>query len=311
MARKSFANGFQFVNGKSLNEQISDVLASRKSSEEKYTDLLLLGLRDKEVQDFLHTSMKVRLPRQYRYYTFGVEIECFNAPRPLLVNSVTNKGVGIFSYMGCYSGCHADNHKSFKIVSDGSIDGRDSNEVVSPVLKSTNGMSSLKKVCEALNEIGAKVNRSCGLHVHIGAEGLTDEQYANVFKNYYYMTLLIETFLAPSRRGGCHWCNRLPSAIISCNSRSEVLDACHNDRYHVVNPCAYARHKTIEFRQHQGSTDFEKIKNWVHFCAKLVEWSKANVLDHVITSVGEIPFLSESEKRFFKGRQAHFARVAA
>lgn len=305
-------SGFQFANSKkSLNEQISEVLLSHKSREEKYTDLLLLGLRDKEVQEFLHTSMKVRKPRTVRYYTFGVEIECINAPRPQLISSVSSKGVGIFSYIGSYCGCHEDNSKQFKIVSDGSLFGQDNNEVVSPVLKSTNGMKSLKKVCESLSEIGATVNRSCGLHVHIGAADLTEEQYCNVFKNYYFLTNIIESFLAPSRRGGCHWCYHLPSSVLNCNTRREVLDACNNDRYFVVNPCAYMRHKTIEFRQHQGSTDFTKIKNWVHFCAKLVEWSKNNVLEEWVASVDEIPFLTASEKNYFKARQAHFGAQAA
>ena len=62
------------------------------------------------------------------------------------------------------------------------------------------------------------------------------------------------------------------------------------------------RHGTIEFRQHQGTTDFEKISNWVRFCAKLVQWSKENVLSNDALSIDNIPFITESEKAFFKSR---------
>jgi hypothetical protein len=33
------------------------------------------------------------------------------------------------------------------------------------------------------------------------------------------------------------------------------------------------RHKTIEFRHHSGSIEFEKIKNWIYFLHHLVEFS--------------------------------------
>lgn len=305
MARSKFSNGFQFSNGKSLNEQVAGVLNSRKSRDEKYTDLLMLGLRDKEVQAFLNTSVKVRQPRLFSRYTFGVEIECYNADRRALVECIRGKGVNIQAE--CYN--HTDNRNHFKVVDDGSLSGNNSNEVVSPVLSSSDGMGRLKKVCEGLNEVGAKVNRSCGLHVHIGAADLTEEQYCNVFKNYYRLQGVIDSFLAPSRRDA-FYAQHLDGRIMGCTTRLHVRMTFRN-RYWVVNPCAYDRHKTIEFRQHQGSTDFKKIQNWVHFCAKLVEWSKTNVLTNAVTSVDEIPFLTASEKAFFKARQTHFVAQAA
>ena len=76
----------------------------------------------------------------------------------------------------------------------------------------------------------------------------------------------------------------------------------NGNRYFKVNACSYSRHRTIEFRQHQGSTDFEKISNWVNFCAKLVAWSKKNVLSSEASSIDEIPFLTAKEKSFFKSR---------
>ena len=44
-------------------------------------------------------------------------------------------------------------------------------------------------------------------------------------------------------------------------------------------------HKTIEFRQHQGSTNFTKISHWVKFLGKLVEWSRSNRLTERIDRI--------------------------
>ena len=46
-------------------------------------------------------------------------------------------------------------------------------EVVSPVLKGADGLRQLKTVCDWLNSVGAKVNRSTGFHVHVSGEGQT------------------------------------------------------------------------------------------------------------------------------------------
>lgn len=298
-----------FANKGNLNEEIAKVKASRKSLAEKVTDLVKLGLLEQEAQILLRTTAKATKAAPSGYYTFGVEIECYNAPRPTLMAAVRNRGLEIFEQT-YNSEAHTDHRRRFKVISDGSLSGANTNEIVTPVLTSANGMGKLKKVCEALAEIGAGVNRSCGLHCHIGAADLTDKQYCNVFKNYYYMQDVIDTVLAPSRRGSAQWCHYLPSSVKRCFTRDYLQAACHHDRYFVVNPMSYDRHKTIEFRQHQGSTNFVKIQHWVHFCAKLVEWSKTNVLEAPIASIDEIAFLTKTEKTYFKGRAAAFTGPA-
>ena len=75
------------------------------------------------------------------------------------------------------------------------------------------------------------------------------------------------------------------------------------DRYYKVNACAYDRHRTIEFRQHQGSTDYEKISHWVKFLAALVEYSYKHDCP-TCTTIEEIPFISNEEKQYFTRRRA-------
>ena len=282
---------------KTLNEEIQEIKKMKGSKAAKKEAFIKLGLRKYEIELLLS-----ELPKQVREvhkFTFGVEIECLVAASLMRESATRNKMP--FQYEG-YN--HTDNNHYYKFVSDSSIRGENPIECVSPVLTGREGMKSLENCCKALNEAGAQVNRSTGLHVHIGAQNLSDEAYVNVFKNYQKLERVIDTFMANSRRANnSQWCRTFQGKDFSwCTTKSDIYDEMNGNRYFKVNACSYARHQTIEFRQHQGSTDFEKISNWVNFCAKLVAWSKKNVLSSEVASIDEIPFLTKKEKSFFKSR---------
>lgn len=234
--------------------------------------------------------------------TFGVEIECIVA-RASIMDSATVNGVTIaYEHYN-----HIDNNSYYKFVTDASIrsdegDRDNGIECVSPILSyDGEGLESLRRVCKALNEAGAKVNKSTGLHVHIGAKDLTGDQIVNVYKNYQRLESLIDSFMAPSRRDNGYARSISRFDFNSCHSATDV-DRIMGSRYYKVNPEAYLRHHTIEFRQHQGSTNYAKISKWVSFCAKLVAWSKTNVLESQVTDIRQVPFLTSTEKAFFAKR---------
>lgn len=282
---------------KSLNEEIQDIKTGKGSKTSKKEALIKLGLRKHEI-DIILSDLPKQVTERFKF-TFGVEIECLVASS--VMRECATRNAMPFQYEG-YN--HTDNNHYYKFVSDSSIRGENPIECVSPVLTGKVGMKSLENCCKALNEAGAQVNRSTGLHVHIGAQNLSDEVYVNVFKNYQKLERVIDTFMANSRRANnSQWCRTLQCKDFSwCTTKSDIYDEMNGNRYFKVNACSYARHQTIEFRQHQGSTDFEKISNWVNFCAKLVAWSKKNVLSSEVTSIDEIPFLTKKEKSFFKSR---------
>ena len=305
-----YNNGFENGSKKSLNEQVKDIVSSRASRQDKINALVKLGIRENEIQFIMPVYGRVKAtPKAKAFkFTFGVEIECVMS-RIRFENVASQTGVP-YNYEH-YN--HTDNKEYFKFTTDSSIS-RSSNregdpiECVSPILDGTKkGFDKLQLCCKSLNEAGAYVNRSTGLHVHIGARGLTGQQYVNVFKNYQKLEAVIDTFMAESRRN-CHWCATLRGYDFSnCYSQRDVYREMNGDRYHKVNPVSYGAHGTIEFRQHQGSTDFKKIKAWVNFCAKLVAYSMDNVLSESITNVDAIPFLTDTEKSFFKTRQQQLA----
>lgn len=232
--------------------------------------------------------------------TFGVEIECL-VPRQRLIDEASQFGRTILSQG--YN--HEDRRDYFKIVRDSSVMGEDPNEVVSPILKGVEGFSHLEDVCCALNRAGAKVNKTCGLHVHISSEHLTEADQMNVYRLYAKAEKVIDTFMPKSRRGSENCYCRSIARYVN-KSKSEVLQM---GRYHKVNLTALLTHNTIEFRQHSGSVEYEKISMWVKFCLLLVEYVKHyNIdIDRVqINSIDDMFWLTSDVKEFYKARKAHF-----
>lgn len=286
---------------KTLNEQVNDIKVANTSKASKKAALAKLGITPYEISIIL-ADVEGKVSGRF---TFGVEMECF--VNRGAIRTAAERTRMAYEYEG-YN--HRDGHSYFKFTTDGSVRGMaDPIECVSPVLAGNDGKKMLKNACKTLNTANAKVNQTCGLHVHIGAAKLTEKQYCNVFVNYMYLEAVIDTFMARSRRN-----NEYASSVQDHKYNIEraltienMQNALHNCRYHKINPMSYNRHKTIEFRQHSGTTNYDKIINWVNFCGKLVIWSKKNRLTAPVASIDEIPFLGEDEKAFFKARANQFA----
>lgn len=285
---------------KSLNEQINDVMTMNVSNSVKRNELIKLGLDATEVYLLLNTKAWQGSGFDFSKLTFGIEIEAYNFTRANLIDNSTRKGLSVRSEG--YN--HTDNQHYFKIVSDGSLEGVNSNEVVSPILQGNDGLNSLKRLCEALNEIDAKVNRSCGLHVHIGAANMTDAHYIRIIRNYQKIEAIIDSFMPLSRRANNNgFCRSLQGFDFSrCTTKRDVYDLM-NSRYYKINGHAYFRHQTIEFRQHSGTTDYTKISMWIQFLAALVKYSEKNEITSC-NSIDEIPFLNAEQKAYFNNRRA-------
>lgn len=287
---------------KTLIDEINDIKNANNSKAAKKAALAKLGITPYEIDILLEGVECATRGR----FTFGVEIECF-VNRGAIRTAAERTGMA-YEYEG-YN--HRDGHDYFKFVTDGSVRGMaDPIECVSPVLSGVDGKRALKTACTTLNTAGANVNQTCGLHVHVGAAKLTAKQYCNVFVNYAYLEAVIDTFMAPSRRAdNAYYAATLQDHIYDLNYATSIegVRRALGSRYHKVNAESYARHKTIEFRQHAGTTNFDKIINWVSFCGKLVIWSKTHRLTAPVTSIDEIPFLNADEKAFFKARANQLA----
>lgn len=161
--------------------------------------------------------------------------------------------------------------------------GSHSAEIVSPILTYGNASDwqQLTKVIDALDDAGARVNRRCGFHVHVDVRDLSMKQLADVVNTYLNISWLFDQLLDRSRRNNfnCrHLTNEQRQELNDMLVRQGVTPEGDSFRYTSINVSAYLRQGTIEFRQHQGTLDFEKMKNWIHLCVGMVQAAGENRL---------------------------------
>ena len=202
---------------------------------------------------------------------FGVEIECI-MDIAAFIAACARKGVRVMQRGYTHI---TPTPTTWMLTPDGSLmysggrPGFRTIECVSPILQGAAGMQALKSVCEALAETNAMVNKTCGLHVHHDAVMFTANQAKDLAWTYVRATPIIDKLVAPSRRAAVNptFCRPLTASDVThyFEPATSVGGMVGINRYKTLNFAAYARHKTVEFRQHQGSVDFNKIAAWVKF----------------------------------------------
>ncbi len=204
----------------------------------------------------------------------GVEIECVVNMNKCVVDEAGFSSLGIMDKIGQF--LRAQGCTYFDVKSDGSlrvlnqIDGGEKWQPVEITLLCRIGnFTALDKVCAALALLGAKVDRHCGLHVHIDARelltGSDSTSHAAVEARAARLGNILPLMLAmnhPKRRTNTH-CRP------EVNGWSTSIRG--NPRYSAVNVLAFDRHRTVEVRLHSGTTNVDKIKHWC-----LLLWSAWN-----------------------------------
>lgn len=144
-------------------------------------------------------------------------------------------------------------------------------EFVSPVLQGDEGLNAVANLCAYGRDNDWTVDSSCGYHVHIDCSNLNDAQLAAVAVGYAATADVWARFVSKKRAGNTY-CDRLPYTAEDIRGRGfrYVLDMTQ-DRYHWLNWQAYSRHQTVEIRLHSGTTNYEKIANWVKIHTRFVD----------------------------------------
>lgn len=198
--------------------------------------------------------------------TYGIEIETMVPNKQELARKLSQAGVpnNIEGYN------HNDSTVNWKLTTDSSIDACEryvSVEIVSPILRGEEGLDQIRKVCRVLAEVNAKVNKSCGMHVHHDARDFGRREFINLLENYRVNESNWDAIVSASRRGNNNdYCRSLGDVAID---RPDFFAT----RYMKLNYKAYLRHGTIEFRQHQGTVEAIKIINWIKLTQSFLEYS--------------------------------------
>jgi len=254
--------------------------------------------------------------------TFGVEIECDMAGN---TGSIIPKECGI--------------------VEDGSVDGDDPYELVTPPLGGKAGEEWLHKLSGSLTSNGVQINKSCGLHVHLIAEDFKDKyvKLRNLVLFYNVIEPVIFSMVPYSRRFN-NYCRRIKQVIdiekvkgvysleafekafygigdkreIERTKRGKYCDK----RYAFLNiHNLFFSGKTVEIRNHSGTTQSGKIIPWINLHALILDYiasAKTVEINRVIKKMNnknllektdmllEIIGINEKHASYLKSRQAKF-----
>lgn len=206
---------------------------------------------------------------------FGVELEMVGISRAQAVRALRLVGITVQD-----EGYNHTTRSYWKIVPDGSV--QDGFEVVSPVLQGEEGLEQLRAVTTALDDMGGRVDRSCGFHVHFDAADLSVEHVRAIVLRYAAHEAEIDGFMPASRRGDAnHYCQSVRALAQSVGFRNATtlreLVAAQPGRYFKVNLQSYYAHGTVEFRQHSGTLNAPKAVNWVRLLEAFIAESKSRV----------------------------------
>jgi hypothetical protein len=246
---------------------------------------------------------------------FGVEMEVILQDRYALERELRSRGLDVYNDRYTHQVMN-----SWKIVTDASVMG--GYELVSPPLSGRAGLDQLKKACAALAACGARVNRSCGLHVHHDVSDLTPTAFGRLFRAWSNNQRNTDGLVAPSRRH-TQWARPLHESEVAhaecLTSVDRATAASHfryADRYRSLNVAAFGRYGTVEVRQHQGTINFKKIAAWIAMGQAFVTWAKSDAsVDSELTTDALLDRLGRhglksAQVSYLKDRAAHFAGVA-
>ena len=212
--------------------------------------------------------------------TFGIEIET--------VGITTSKAARALLSAGINANDERYNHITrphWKAVDDGSLRTQlgagNTAEVVSPILNVTD-FEQLKTVVDALARAGARVNKSCGIHVHVGGHDLAPAAIHRAALLWRELQEATDLLVSPARREGerqcrcgamhCHFAQRLNDQDLRLIADGCWERICTSElRYRTFNAGSMHRIPTVEFRQHQGSLNATKIWAWADYCQAMLK----------------------------------------
>jgi len=254
---------------------------------------------------------------------FGVELECYGVDRQTVVLALSDAGID--AIVASYSG---SNYNSWQVKTDGSISEYTGFEVVSRVLEGEAGLQEVAIVCSVLEQLGAKVNASCGMHIHHDVSAWGIQKFRNLFKRFIKFEIALDSIQPEGRRANNNrYCRSMTIAedminkIDACRSVSQLSELYRHNRYYKLNLQSFFRMGTIEFRNHAGTVNAGKICNYIRLTGAMVKDAENNVaikqfarsvtvsesLDTMLSGMVRRGNINTMIANFYKQRQAKFA----
>lgn len=209
---------------------------------------------------------------------FGVEIEFSGISRSDAASALQAAGINAIS-----ESYNHNTRRHWKLVPDGSVRsvGNGCGELVSPPLRGEAGLVQLELAVTTLQNAGASVNVTTGIHVHHDMAGLSGSEIATFVTLWSERQTAIDSLVSESRRGNRNtYCQNLnDSELRSIQNDFNQYGRIRNDinRFRKINVMSYPKYGTVEIRQHQGSLDGAKLRHWILFGQALITAAKTHV----------------------------------
>lgn len=230
--------------------------------------------------------------------TFGIELEVIlpaNLDREGLAAVIRAAGVPCTA-----PGYSHHAARAWRVLTDGSLPYNGA-EVVSPILRGEAGIARARTVAQAIEAAGCTVNVNCGFHVHVGAEDFAPRDITRTALTFMHFETFFDQIMPPSRRGsqnsyigsnrarfggyGTEALNAAFAALTAQPARDayaavEAAAGGQMNRYLKLNLTPFVgvdgrpAYNTVEFRQHSGTVEADKIEHWVRLCVAFVEKAK-------------------------------------
>ena len=113
---------------------------------------------------------------------------------------------------------------------------------------------------------GAKINTSCGLHLHVGIDKGNPELTARLITLVSNFEKAIYASTGTKRREASRWCNGLNRY----GDADRAREGTRHSRYHVAD-LATGTKPTVEFRAFAATLDATKLTCYVAMCVGIVE----------------------------------------
>ncbi len=224
----------------------------------------------------------------------GIEIECVvpiigrgdnNDVQELLAQVLTNHGITAvargYSHAPIPPGCKVVVEHDSSLRDESRYSGLKWSKIECKTAPMT--FSELSQVLppalDIINYFGARVNLSCGLHIHHHLPEVLDHpQVVRSLQHLWWrFHKVIYGVVAPSRKSNTYCIaptQREAKQYDNCTTYRKLSEAlCRTNRYGGLNLTNLTNRErlTVEWRIHQGTTDPIKIKNWILATQRWVE----------------------------------------
>jgi hypothetical protein len=226
-----------------------------------------------------------------RTLKFGIEIETVGISRQALAQAIHSVVAGTTDqsfdgWMNESTPVVDASGRKWRVVYDGSLSNHShSGEIVSPPL-GYDDIELLQQIVRAVRAAGARVDESCGIHIHVGAHQFDAKSLANLVKMVHKQEQLLQHALGVSDRRLARYCRPIdpeflrrlesspPRTLQDLNRawygrRNDTPGRYDASRYHGLNLNSFFFRGTIEFRYFNGTLHAGQIKAYVQFVLAL------------------------------------------